>query len=247
MAANKPSARIKKYGVCLNDKCEKYKQVQEIVHGEYTCECGKKMSPCAPPKKGNGRKPVYVAIAAIAAVGIIAGVVFGVRNCGGGSTEPVDEPVVVDSDSIRRAQQDALQKAQEDSLKEALQKAQDELLKMHADSLLKVREDSLLKVREDSIQKAREDSIAKAKSKSSSRSNPSYGTVNLGYGKYTGDLKNGKPHGRGTITYTRSRQIVSSKDFIASPGDKLEGRFENGQLVGMGHWYHGGNVTTVKE
>ena len=37
MADTRNSGRIKKYGVCLNDKCEKYKQVQEVVHGEMIC------------------------------------------------------------------------------------------------------------------------------------------------------------------------------------------------------------------
>lgn len=74
-----------------------------------------------------------------------------------------------------------------------------------------------------------------------------YGTVNLGYGKYTGDLKNGKPHGHGTITYTRSQKIVASKDFVANPGDKFEGDFRDGRVSGgMGYWYHDGEVTGVK-
>ena len=56
------------------------------------------------------------------------------------------------------------------------------------------------------------------------------GTVNLGYGKYTGDLKNGKPHGWGTITYTKSTKIVNSKDFVANPGDTFEGEFRDGKI-----------------
>ena len=77
--------------------------------------------------------------------------------------------------------------------------------------------------------------------------NPTYGTVNLGYGTYTGDLKNGKPHGHGTITYTKSTKIVNSKDFIASPGDTYEGDFRDGRISGgIGYWSHDGNQTAVK-
>lgn len=52
MADKIKTGRIKKYGVCLNDKCEKYKIIQEVIHGELECPgCKKKLSPCAPPKK----------------------------------------------------------------------------------------------------------------------------------------------------------------------------------------------------
>lgn len=73
------------------------------------------------------------------------------------------------------------------------------------------------------------------------------GSVNLGYGKYVGDLKEGKPHGHGTITYTKSHQIVSSKDFVANPGDKFEGEFRDGRISGgIGYWYHDGDITAIK-
>lgn len=73
------------------------------------------------------------------------------------------------------------------------------------------------------------------------------GSVNLGYGKYVGDLKDGKPHGHGTITYTKSHQIISSKDFVANPGDKFEGEFRDGRISGgIGYWYHDGDITAIK-
>lgn len=72
------------------------------------------------------------------------------------------------------------------------------------------------------------------------------GTVKLSYGTYTGELKNGKPHGYGTITYSTSWKIVSSKDFIANPGDTFEGEFRDGKISGLGYWKHGGNTTAVK-
>ena len=72
------------------------------------------------------------------------------------------------------------------------------------------------------------------------------GTVNLGYGKYTGDLKNSKPHGWGKITYTKSTKIVNSKDFVANPGDTFEGEFRDGKISGQGYWTHDGNQTVVK-
>lgn len=72
------------------------------------------------------------------------------------------------------------------------------------------------------------------------------GTVDLGYGTYTGDLKNGKPHGYGTITYKKEQKIVPSKDFVAQPGDTFEGEFRDGRISGLGYWNHDGNKTAVK-
>lgn len=73
------------------------------------------------------------------------------------------------------------------------------------------------------------------------------GTVDLGYGSYTGDLKNGKPHGFGKIKYTQRHKIVSSQDFVANPGDEYEGEFRDGLVSGgIGYWYHDGNQTAVK-
>ena len=72
------------------------------------------------------------------------------------------------------------------------------------------------------------------------------GTVDLGYGTYTGDLKNGKPHGYGTITYKKEQKIVPSKDFAAQPGDTFEGEFRDGRISGLGYWNHNGNKTAVK-
>lgn len=73
---------------------------------------------------------------------------------------------------------------------------------------------------------------------------PGYGTVDLGYATYTGDLKNGKPHGHGTITYHRPHAITGSIE--ASAGDKYEGEFRNGRVSGgLGYWTHDGNIQTV--
>lgn len=72
------------------------------------------------------------------------------------------------------------------------------------------------------------------------------GTVDLGYGTYTGELKNGKPHGHGIITYKSSQKIVSSKEFVANPGDTFEGEFRDGKISGLGYWEHDGNQTAVK-
>ncbi len=74
-----------------------------------------------------------------------------------------------------------------------------------------------------------------------------YGTAKLSYGNYKGELKNGKPHGHGTITFTTTRRIVSSQDYVAHPGDRYEGEWRNGVIAGgLGYWYHDGETTGIR-
>lgn len=76
---------------------------------------------------------------------------------------------------------------------------------------------------------------------------PGKGGINLGYGVYYGESKNGKPHGYGKIVFKRTHRIISSKDYVANPGDTYEGEFRNGvPSGGMGYWKHDGDITAVK-
>ena len=54
---------------------------------------------------------------------------------------------------------------------------------------------------------------------------------NFGYGKYEGAMKNGQPHGTGTIYYTTRHQVVPSKDIYAESGDYVTGSFRDGMLM----------------
>ena len=92
----------------------------------------------------------------------------------------------------------------------------------------------------------RPEDTGKSGGKDESKGGVRKGAVNPPYGSYTGDLKNGKPHGYGTINYTVIHRIVSSKDFVANPGDTFEGEFRDGQISGIGYWKHDGNTTAIK-
>lgn len=76
---------------------------------------------------------------------------------------------------------------------------------------------------------------------SSSQKPPSSGPHDLGYALWDGALKDGLPHGHGTMTFTRSHLIDSHLDrqYMAQSGDCLTGEYIRGKLV-AGHWYRDG-------
>ena len=71
------------------------------------------------------------------------------------------------------------------------------------------------------------------------------GTLNLGYGKYSGEIVNGKPDGAGVLVYSQSHKVVSTKDVIAKPGERIEGVFENGKASFVTLYKKDGNVIKV--
>jgi hypothetical protein len=59
------------------------------------------------------------------------------------------------------------------------------------------------------------------------------GGLTLSYGKYSGAIKNGYPHGQGKLTYTKTRVInrYDMKAREAQPGNYVIGEFHNGFVV----------------
>lgn len=63
---------------------------------------------------------------------------------------------------------------------------------------------------------------------------PDYGTIDFDGGVYTGELKNGKPHGQGTWVYKKSSQTLSYSA-ISSSGEQIyEGQWQDGKKHGTG-------------
>lgn len=216
MADTRNAGRIKKYGVCLNDKCEKYKQIQEILHGDLECpECKKKLSPCAPPKKKSNKTPIYIGIGVVVAIAIIVGciVAFG----GGRSEEPIAavDSLTVDSANI-----------------------------VKSDTVTVVKTDTVKQVDTVTVEKVVEKKVAvpvASKKTSTSPSSSSKG-CNLGYAKFAGSVKNGRPNGMGRMTFSSSHVIDGrdSKGRIADAGDYVVGEWKDGKLV-QGRWYGSDN------
>lgn len=70
------------------------------------------------------------------------------------------------------------------------------------------------------------------------------GVLNLPYGTYTGGLKNGKPHGIGTLKFTQEHIINShdSQQRKAQSGESVQGQFVNGEITIGKHFDAKGNL-----
>lgn len=220
MARTNESGHIRyRYGMCLNDECSKAKskEVQQISpRKEFVCEECGKALRECPPPKKGGGKKVLLALAAVV---ILAGGGYGAY-------------AVMDGQKKARPDVD-----QEETVTSETSSDVEEIDDI--DSVKPVEEEEVV-VEEETVTPEPEKKPAKPKVLNGR------GTVDLGYGTYTGDLKNGKPHGYGTITYTLTHKIVASKDFVAQPGDTFEGEFRDGRISGLGYWKHDGNETAVK-
>lgn len=71
------------------------------------------------------------------------------------------------------------------------------------------------------------------------------GTLDLGYGKYAGDIVDGQPDGAGVLTYTKQQKVVPTKDVVAEPGERIEGVFENGKASFVTLYKKDGNTVKV--
>lgn len=69
-------------------------------------------------------------------------------------------------------------------------------------------------------------------------SEQSNGTLELGYATWNGGIKNGKPNGKGTMTFSTSH-VIDSRDSnkrVAEAGERIEGNYINGHLDD-GRWF----------
>lgn len=231
MATNNREHGRMRYGICLSDNCSKAKakEIQEISgRKDFVCaECGKPLKECPPPKtwwQKHGKKVIAAAVVVVAAGGITGIALSGGDD--GKAPEAVETPApapAADSTKVAVPADTATADTATAAKTAETEKAEPE------------------KAEPEKVKAEQKQPVSKQPAVKNGR-----GTVNLGYGKYTGDLKDGKPHGYGTITYTDNHKIVSSKDYVALPGDRFEGEFRDGRISGIGYWYHDGQTTAVK-
>ncbi len=72
----------------------------------------------------------------------------------------------------------------------------------------------------------------------------SKGQLDLGYATWVGNIRNGKPDGKGTMTFSASHRIDSrdSQKRMAEGGERIEGTYVNGHLD-EGRWYKSDGTT----
>lgn len=66
------------------------------------------------------------------------------------------------------------------------------------------------------------------------KTDPPAGALDLGYGVWDGEVKDGKPDGIGILIYTTSHDMtdLGFMNMTAEPGDKIKGEFVNGKFMG---------------
>jgi len=208
-----------RYGICLNDNCEKCKskEVQEIpARKDFVCqnpECGKPLRECPPPKKGGNTKLMAIIAGVIVLLAIVGCII---AFSGSGSEMPKQ-----DQDSV------AVVPVDSDSIKAAQMAAENQRLK-----------DSLAAVEATNAEKKQE-TEKKADPTPSPKPAPTGGSKNLGYATFKGSWPNDV---NGRMIFKESH-VIDSKDpkkREAEPGDYVIGEWADGHLV-QGIWYGADN------
>lgn len=219
--ASKSNERFR-YGMCLNDECPlcKEKKVQQIsMRRDFVCEeCGKELREVRQKTKSKPKWPLFAGIGAAVVAIVVLCIVF---------IPSGDEPEVVEPAQVENTDSIAAAAAAEAAEAEA---------KRVADSIAAAAEAA-----------AKADSIAKAKAAADAeKTDPKPTTTDpkgsVDYGKWSGAWKNGRPHGNGTMRYTKEH-LIDSRDpqkRVAQPGDYIMGEFNDGKLV-QGRWYDSAN------
>lgn len=219
--ASKSNERFR-YGMCLNDECPlcKEKKVQQIsMRRDFVCEeCGKELREVRQKPKSKPKWPLFAGIGAAVVAIVVLCFVF---IPGGDEPEVVEPAPVVNTDSIAAAEEAAAAEAAEAEAAEAE-------AKRVADSI--------------AAAEAAEKAAAEAVKTDPKPTAPAAPKGSVDYGKWSGTWKNGRPHGTGTMRYTKEH-LIDSRDpqkRVAQPGDYIIGEFNDGKLV-QGRWYDSSN------
>ena len=198
-------AKIK--GVCHNyEGCDmaSEKVVQEVEKSNFVCqECGKPLYPVKQPPQPWWKKHQRELTLGVGVLIIGGGITGGILAFSGDKEEPAKEPEKVQTEQV-------------DSTK--------------VDSVVAQPQAEEPKAEKPKAEEPKVD-VPKAKQPAGGNSAASSTSKNLGYGKYEGAMKNGQPHGTGTIYYTTRHQVVPSKDIYAESGDYVTGSFRDGKLL----------------
>lgn len=156
------------------------------------------------PAKRNIKLPLFIVLAAV----VVAAIVWMITQCGGSqATEPADTPV--DTVAVKDSVQD---------VKAGETKSAENVKTEEAESEPKPAEVNVPKPQTDNHP-------APIPAKPASSPNTS-----LDYASWTGKIVNGKPEGRGTMTFTRSC-VIPGSSYSVNAGDVFVGTFYHGRMV----------------
>ena len=205
-----------RYGIGLNDSCPKCKSkdVQQIAaRKDFACEeCGKQLRECPPPKSFGQKYGKILGICSVL-------VVIGASACIYFWMNPTNETEVIAPEIIKAVD---------------IPTNPDTIITENTDSI--VNNEAVKTV--EPVKTDESDKVTKSAKPSATKTESTSSTHKLSYGTWNGSLKNGEPHGNGTMTYSISRTIDSrdSKGRIAQPGEYIVGEWDNGHLV-QGRWF----------
>ena len=216
-----------KKGQCHNfGECDlaDSKEIQEVDEHEFICEeCHKPLHECGKSKPGPSseevkRRAKLLALIAGAVLGLGGGGYLGVNGAKNAKEKKEQEQEQERIEAQAKAQADSIAAAQKALEEEAARRAQEEAEKAAAEQKV----------------------IAEAAKAPASGQR----TLTLSYGKYTGGVKNGHPHGQGKLVYTKDRQInkYDSKARVARAGDYVQGEFINGFFCNGRHYNSKGEL-----
>lgn len=213
------------YGICLNDECEmcKNKTVQQIpLRKDFVCQnCGKELRECPPPKP-NKKTWLYI-LAALILIGAIIGCIIAFSGS--------DAPAGADSQN----------EVSDTTVAGPIVSVEDSIVtNITSDTIIvhdTIVQNNTTTISEKITTTTVENTVKPAQSNNK-------GSLNLSYGTYKGETKNGYPHGQGRLTYTTSRQINKNdiKGRVAKEGDYVVGEFFNGFVVYGKHYDSEGNL-----
>ena len=199
-------AKIK--GVCHNyEGCDmaSEKVVQEVEKSNFVCqECGKPLYPVKQQTQPWWKKHQRELTLGAGVLIIGGGITGGILAFGGDKEEPVKEPAKVDTTQVDTTKVDSPVVVQPPVVDPPVEGPQGGVKQPGGGGGVK-------------------QPVSGDPAPSTSK--------NLGYGKYEGAMKNGQPHGNGTIYYTTRHQVVPSKDIYAESGDYVTGLFRDGKLM----------------
>ncbi len=275
--AERNTDRIRyRYGICLNDNCEKCKskEVQEIpARKDFVCqnpECGKPLRECPPPKKGSNKKTFGIIASVIAIIALAIGFTYLAlsgekehpEEVEGGGTQPEPSVTIVLNKSNL-----LLKEGESESLTYTISPDgnTDEVEWQSGSPDVATVNNGIVTAMKEGVStiiatvKGHEDAMAIAnvivtpqdqgESEKGEDSPKTEGpkSIDLGYATYTGGTANGKPDGNGIMEFKRDYTLkLGSNEYEIKAGERITGMFRNGQ-INLATWYQrNGNETIIK-